>query len=413
MIETSKNRNKILAKYNLSTNKNIHYFFNEYILSPFFVAVLNKITSQSWITPDMQISYMPDSHPTESAVVGLTIQCHDKVNVDFVSADIGCGVAYYKLPKDIKLTATDFLKVDKALRLNGVNQLAHDKPVAIFPRYHKLKCFNEISLQKANAALMTLGNGNHFIEIDYDKTNNDYYIVVHSGSRNLGGQVFKYYKKQQNIKNEQTLQNELIKSYIKTAKENHLEHTISAYIKFIRTNIKMPNDYITGQIFDDYIADMQVVNEYAFYNRELIISLICQTLNAPFDKTQIKTSIHNIVGKDKILRKGAIQAVAGQEVIIPLNMATGCLIGVAKGLPDWNYSCPHGAGRVYSRHETRNHFTMDDFTKQTKSIISTTINENTLDELPSAYKSPTEIIENTQNIEIINYLSTVYNFKCD
>lgn len=404
---------------------------------------IEKILKADW-TQDLTIAFMADTHPTESAVVGLTIALKDKVNVNYVSADIGCGVLYIKLSRI--LNEDDFKKIDEVCNTNHFEKMTQDVKLASFNNYKALKCFSNINTNHADLALGTLGNGNHFIEIDRDETNHVDYLVIHSGSRNLGGQVFKYYlEKQKQFQLIQQYQINLLKQLnhvlkkfnivldkftsvkdildivIKELKARNEFTKINSTLDKLRRilkDYKLKNDplhfsYITGQDFNDYCHDVLIVNEYAKLNRTTMAKLILDALNLSNDLNNQSSSIHNIIGDDLILRKGAIQAKKDQEVIIPLNMKEGCIIGKSLGLSNYNDSAPHGAGRYMGRKAFLKTYSLSEFENDMKDIHCSTLNEFTLDEAPAAYKNSSEIIHNLKNVEILKIIKSVYNWKND
>lgn len=365
---------------------------------------IDEITNAAW-AQGLKIAFMPDSHATKDCCVGLTMQLTDKVNVDYVSSDIGCGVTWIKLPTHM-LTDADFKKIDDTLFINDVDIMLKHEAKFHFPDYEKLLCVKSVSQETADKSLATLGRGNHFIEIDKDQ-NGDYYLVVHSGSRNLGAAVFKHYKKvQENWKDR-----ELFVQTINLFKAHGQEKLIPQVLKVLKQATFHP-DYLSGQNFHDYLHDLKVVNDFAILNRTLICQIIFGALNLPFHKAQLQHCIHNIIGPDdQVLRKGAISAKAGQAVLIPLNMRDGCVFGYAKCLAHWNDSCPHGAGRPFSRTVAREKITLEQFKQEMTGIYSSTVSEKTLDEAPSAYKDANMLKANLDNVDIVDVWKTVYNFK--
>lgn len=394
-----------------------YLFFDENILDDFMTQRLEDIINAQF-AQGCDIAFMPDSHPTSSCMVGTTIKLKDKVDVNYVSADIGCGVSYLKLSR--KLTNEDFKKIDEVILNNHVDWLFHETPLAHFVYYDDLICKDSINKDLADRALVTVGGGNHFIEVDNDEQGNDY-LVIHSGSRNLGGQVHKHYERiqKQQSKNNHVNTQAVIKDIVGILKKHNLAYKIEPIIKEIvkDTNAKNAhlNNYLSGLEFEHYLHDLNVVNEYAKLNRismmRLILNAIGLNNDLLVDGSNVKHSIHNIVGADLVLRKGTISAKAGQEVIVPINMAEGSLIGIAKGLKHWNDSCPHGAGRLFSRSKAKNTFTLEQFKDATKNLYSSCINLDTIDESPMAYKSLAEILKNTTNMDVIHTLHSRYNFK--
>lgn len=414
-IHTIKEQDETYTIY--ETNKNKAYlFFKPYIIDDFMKERLEEIINSPF-AKDCEIAFMPDTHPTSSCMVGTTIQLKDKVDCNYVSSDIGCGVSYLKLSR--KLDVTDFKKIDEALVVNDVDKLLQTSLKATFNQYKDLICFKEININLANRGLGTVGGGNHFIEIARGEDGFDY-LVVHSGSRNLGGQVHKYYEKIQK-RNSNTVglpPKNVIKEVAGVLARYGLQRSTGKVLDVLIKELKddaenNKSSYLAGQDFKNYLHDLQVVNEYAKLNRKTIMEIVLKAVGLENDlkDDNIKMSVHNIIGKDLVFRKGTIEAVAGQEVIIPINMAYGSIIGIAKGLPHWNNSCPHGAGRVFSRTKTKNNFTLAEFKQATRHLYSSTVTMDTIDESPMAYKDVKEILETTSNITITNHLKAIYNFK--
>lgn len=326
------------------------------------------------------IKIMPDACPGITAVIGTTLTIEDKIMPAMVSSDIGCGVLVSKL-KDKKI---EFQKLDKIIR----EQIIERKKInQIINKYSNkidiknLRCAKHIDLERAYSSLCTLGNGNHFIEIDKDD-NGDLYLIIHSGSRILGTQVYEYY---------------MNKGYEIIKKEN--------------PGYNRAFTYLQGELLDDYLHDIEIVQQYASINREAMAEVISKELKNKI--VEQFCSIHNYIDtKNKILRKGAISAEKDELLIIPINMRDGCIIATGKGNKNWNCSAPHGAGRLFSRSETKEKFTVNEYKKEMKGIYSSCIKQETLDECPMAYKDIEYIsdkIIDTVNIEKI--IKPIYNFK--
>jgi len=297
-----------------------------------------------------------------------------------VGVDIGCGME------------TVLLK-DKRLELQQLDKVIHEFIPAGFsirrePHHFNdeidlasLKCAKHMDLNRAALSIGTLGGGNHFIEVDKDD-DGQFYLVVHSGSRNLGKQVCVYY---QNLAADDL------------GRKGKGADRVLAYIE--------------GQAFDDYLHDMAIVQRYAELNRKAIIRELEKRVK--FKIIEQFTTIHNYIDLDSmILRKGAISAQAGERVLIPMNMRDGSLICVGKGNPDWNYSAPHGAGRLMSRSAAKDSITLSMFEKAMKGVFSSTINKATIDEAPFAYKPMEEIVANIEDTaDIVKMIKPIYNFK--
>jgi len=249
---------------------------------------------------------------------------------------------------------------------------------------------------------------NHFIELDSDK-NGDIYLVIHSGSRYLGKQIAEHYQKTAIKKLSLDVNRDKL---IADLKSQGREAEIQQALKSLEPlKIRKELAYLEGDSFNDYICDMKIVQEYANYNRKAIAYDIIKTMNLIIDDDF--TTIHNYIETESmILRKGAISAKKGEKVIIPINMRDGSIIAIGKGNEDWNYSAPHGSGRVFSRSKCKSVITMEEFHESMEGIYSTSVKESTIDESPMAYKPIEEILENTKDtIDIIDIIKPLYNFK--
>lgn len=326
------------------------------------------------------IRIMPDVHAGAGCVIGTTMTIKDKVVPNLVGVDIGCGLMVTKIrEKDI-----NFAKLDDIIRKNipaGFNIRKTPHPLLKKTRLDYLRCKEYVDIKRARLSLGSLGGGNHFIELDQDE-NGENYLVVHSGSRNIGLQVAQYYQK----------------LAYKSLKNQGLE-----------TDKNLA--YLKGRDFEDYIHDMGVMQEYASINREAITNIIIAKMG--FNVEEQFSTIHNYIDIDRmILRKGAVRALKGEKIIIPINMKDGSLICKGKGNEDWNMSAPHGAGRVMSRREAKRTINLKDFKKEMQGVYSTSISNRTLDEAPDAYKPIEEIIKHTEEtVEILHHIKPIYNFK--
>ena len=367
-------------------------------------------------TAGSNIRIMPDTHAGAGSVIGTTMTIKDKVVPNLVGVDIGCGMATLTLGKiDI-----DFKELDSYIRANvphGFN--VHDEEKQ-FPLLEELKCKARIDMNRALRSIGTLGGGNHFIEVGVDSNDNKY-LVIHSGSRYLGLQVAKYY--QELAFNKLSDNAEDKEALIQKLKAEGREKDIQRELKKIKPK-KVNKDlaYLEGQDLMNYLHDMDIAQKYAILNRAEIVGSILKHLkregmgNIGFNATHnYFNTIHNYIDiGDMMLRKGAISAKAGERVLIPINMRDGSILARGKGNPDWNYSAPHGAGRLFSRGKAKETFKLEEFkmTMEEASIYTTSVSESTLDECPMAYKPMTEIIENTKDtIEIIDIIRPLYNFK--
>ncbi len=384
------------------------------------VEQVKELLNQEFIIGS-KIRIMPDTHAGAGCVIGTTMTIKDRIVPNLVGVDIGCGMITIELG-DIDL---DFENIDNYIRANipsGFN--INQNPKTDYKKeIEKLLCFREIpkSSKEFNRALGSLGGGNHFIEINVD-SNGTKYLVVHSGSRNLGNQVAKYYQKRaydyHNGLNEEFEKGkrDLIKSYKKQGRRKEIQNALKELRKQYTKDCKIPKDlcYLEGKLMEDYLHDMNIVQSYANLNREVMAKRIveeCLSLN--FRNLNKFQTIHNYIDiDDNILRKGAISAKKGEKVLIPINMRDGSIIAIGKGNPDWNYSAPHGAGRLMSRGKAKENFSLEEYKQTMKDIYTTSVNESTIDEAPMAYKPIEEIIRNVkESVEIIDIIKPLYNFK--
>ena len=361
-----------------------------------------------------QIRIMPDTHAGKGCVIGTTMTIGNKVIPNLVGVDIGCGMAVAEL----KETRIDLPKLDSVIRKKVPSGFSIRDKAHKFLRnvdLEELYCYKNINVDRAEKSLGTLGGGNHFIEIDISESG-QLYLVVHTGSRNLGKQVAEYYQDLawKSLKNGN--KGELIKAKIDELKAAGRQSEIEAEIAKIQSTVEsVPKElaYCEGELFDKYIHDMKITQEYAYWNREAILDTIVDEMH--LHVVEQWQTIHNYIDTENmILRKGSVSAQAGEKLIIPMNMRDGSLICIGKGNPDWNYSAPHGAGRLMSRSEAKQSISMSEFNKTMSDagIYSTSVNKSTIDESPMAYKPMQEIIDNIgDTVEIVNIIKPVYNFK--
>ena len=365
---------------------------------------------------DQKIRIMPDVHVGRACVIGFTSTMGDFVIPNVVGVDIGCGMLTIELGKiDIDLQILD--AVIRQYVPSGRN--THEGRIRRFDKIKDLRCYRELdNTKRLERSVGTLGGGNHFIEVGADEDGNKY-LVIHTGSRNLGKQVAEHY---------QTLayallcgkdkllaaQEALIAEYKSAGRRSELSEAIKELRrnhKTHKTSVPKELAYLTGQYKDDYLHDMAICQEYAVCNRSTIGEIIVEQM-ALTPKGSFET-IHNYIDlEDGIIRKGAISAKQGERLLIPLNMRDGCIIGIGKGNHEWNCSAPHGAGRIMSRMKAKEHFSMEEYQKSMDGIFSTSINSDTLDEMPMAYKNMNDIIDvigDTVEIECI--IKPIYNFK--
>ena len=362
-----------------------------------------------------KIRIMPDVHAGAGCVIGFTGNLGDKVIPNIVGVDIGCGMLCVELGNiDI-----DLEKLDRIIRQyipSGMN--VHEQKVKDYD-FTELYCYKELKNKDGwlEKSLGSLGGGNHFIEIDVDDEGNKY-LVIHTGSRNLGKQVAEIYQNKAieycSYKKEMNEEkNILIKEYKEQGREKEIQQALIEIHKKYEGKTKLPKDlcYLEGKERENYLHDMELCQEFAELNRSYIAYKICKELDILCDN--YFHTIHNYINfEDNIVRKGSISARKGERVIIPMNMRDGCIIGIGKGNEDWNYSAPHGAGRTMSRNIARNILSMEDYKKSMNGIYTTSVNEKTIDEAPMVYKPMEEIIEHIKDtVEVIKIIKPIYNFK--
>lgn len=308
----------------------------------------------------------------------------------------------------------DFQKLDQVIRKHVPSGFSIRNNKHAFVKkidFSKLHCFKELNENRTKLSLGSLGGGNHFIECNVDEDGNIYF-VIHSGSRNLGKVVAEFYQKKayELLKSQSENRSKIIQQLRNEGREKEIE----AALKDIKSEY-IPKDlaYLEGVWFDRYMHDMAIAQEYALWNRKAMMDEIVKNM----DLTVVEqfTTVHNYIDiEHMILRKGAISAQKGEKVLIPINMRDGSLIAIGKGNPDWNYSAPHGAGRILSRSKAKATLSLDEFKETMKDVWSTSVLESTLDESPMAYKEMKEIIENTKDaIEVIKVIKPLYNFKAN
>lgn len=353
-----------------------------------------------------KIRIMPDAHAGKGCTVGTTMTITDKITPNLVGVDIGCGM----LTVELAQTDIDFEAIDKVINSKipaGFN--VHDSKKVDFD-FSNLRCADDVDTNRALLSLGTLGGGNHFIEISKSEKTGNMYLVIHTGSRKLGTETCRNY--QEKAGNHPDLKQMAIDT-INALKAQGRQKEISLELKKIRSIEieKSDLDYIQGQEFDDYMNDMQIVQKFATLNRHTIADIILDAGGL----TEIKRfeTIHNYIDFERmILRKGAVSANKNEMLLIPINMRDGSLLCIGKGNADWNYSAPHGAGRLMSRSKARKNIDLSEFTDTMKGVYTTSVGETTLDEAPQAYKSMEEIIETiTPTAKIVDVLKPIYNYK--
>ena len=363
---------------------------------------------------DCKVRIMPDVHAGAGCVIGFTADLGDKVIPNMVGVDIGCGMLTVELGKiDI-----DFAKLDSVIRENiPVGMNVNDTPVRA-PQGHieDLLCYDRLHNKDwLERSMCSLGGGNHFIEIDADDDGNKY-LVIHTGSRNVGKQVCEIYQDIAiyNLHGNGARKREcdkLIAEYKATGRQSEIADGIAQIKKNFGGSIPKDLCYIEGKDRSMYLHDMAVCQAFADWNRTYIARRICEKMG--WDENNNFTTIHNYIDHESnIVRKGAISAKNGERVLIPINMRDGCIIGVGKGNEDWNCSAPHGAGRIMSRSQARESLNIEDYEKVMDGIYTTSVCKETIDEAPQVYKPLQEIVECVHDtVEIERIIKPVYNFK--
>ncbi len=363
------------------------------------------------------IKIMPDCHAGIGCVVGTTMTVADKVCPNLVGVDIGCSVSVHQIEKvDLK----EFDEFIKANIPSGRNVRNERIPSAIeFLKEIKAPINVDLALRSPG----TLGGGNHFIEIDVDDEDN-YYLVIHSGSRHLGLDVCSYYQNlaYENLKAKElggqtfkTLCQKTIDDYKASGKQNEIQSALEKLVidyRAVELKVSKNLAYLEGESLQDYLHDIKFTQLYATFNHKVMQDTIFQKFHPVFSRDNFITRHNYIDTEHMVLRKGAVSAQLNERLIIPMNMHDGSLICVGKGNPEWNYSAPHGAGRILSRSLARKTISLDDFKKSMDGIYTSTVNESTLDEAPMVYKPMNEIMRNIKDtVDIVKVIKPIYNFK--
>lgn len=359
-----------------------------------------------------RIRLMPDIHAGAGCTIGTTMTITDKAVPNLVGVDIGCGMETIRVREDhLELQKLDKLIYEKIPSGFAIRAKAHRYLDQI--DLEELCCARHVDLLRAEKSIGTLGGGNHFIEVDRDEDGR-LYVVVHSGSRHLGVEVAKYYQeegyKALNRTDDGSLQ-QLITELKAAGRQKDIQKELKRLKNLKRTAIPRQLAYVEGTLFEQYIHDMKLVQRFAELNRQAMMDEIVKGMKLHVEEQF--TTIHNYIDTDAmILRKGAVSAKAGEKLLIPINMRDGSLLCVGKGNEDWNCSAPHGAGRLMSRAEAKQSFTVSEFKKQMAEVYTTSVSKATLDECPMAYKGMQDILENIgPTAEVVKIIKPVYNFK--
>ncbi len=359
-----------------------------------------------------QIRIMPDVHAGAGCTIGTTMTITDKVIPNLVGVDIGCGMETVRLKeKHIELQKLDKLIFEKIPSGFAIREKPHRYGEKI--DLTELYCYKHIDPLRAEKSIGTLGGGNHFIEADKGE-DGSIYIVIHSGSRHLGVETAKFYQNEayrRLNKSGDKEAAELIARLKAEGREKQIQSELKKLTNTKTTSVPKHLAYCEGELFDQYIHDMKIVQKFAMLNRQAMMDEIIKGMHLHVEEQF--TTIHNYIDTDKmILRKGAVSAEAGEKLLIPINMRDGSLLCTGKGSAEWNFSAPHGAGRLMSRSEAKQSFTVSEFKKQMKGIYTSTVSASTLDECPMAYKPIEDIVNNIGDTVTVNeIIKPIYNFK--
>lgn len=372
------------------------------------ITQIEELVNQSFMA-GTKVRIMPDYHAGKGCVIGTTIALNGRVVPNLVGVDVGCGV----LVAQIGAGAIDFDALDQTIRrfVPSGNDI-HEEPSKsrmteqfVNDLFHTTGLHNDYT----NRSLGTLGGGNHFIEVAKDEAGM-HYLLIHTGSRYVGAKVANWHQNRAFESLRRMDLTEKIEALKAEGRHQEIQRMIADYKQ---ANPVVPKDlsYLEGDLFDDYIADMKLAQQFAHDNRQTIAEIIAQHMKWEYS-TQFDT-VHNYIDVDAmILRKGAVRAAAGEEMVIPMNMRDGSFICVGKGNVGWNESAPHGAGRIFSRSMAMKNLSMDDFKETMSGIWTTSVSQETLDEAPMAYKPMQEIAEQIgETVEIQKRIVPVYNFK--
>ena len=363
-------------------------------------------------TEGSKIRIMPDVHAGKGCTIGTTMTIVDKAVPNIVGVDIGCGMYTVNLGKvDI-----DFATLDEAAHFVPSGMHIWEGRQERFD-LQELYCYRSLKNTKwLERSLGTLGGGNHFIEVD-QAADGTKYLVIHTGSRNLGKQVAEIYQQlaiDLNKGKETYFQqrDEIIRTYKEQGRKSEIQAALKA-IAWEMRQATMPEDlcFLYGKYFENYLHDVEICQRFAKRNREKIAEVLLERTG--MTGGEAFHTIHNYIDTDEmILRKGAIAAHKGEKVLIPINMKDGSVLAVGKGNPEWNFSAPHGAGRLMSRAKAKQTLSMDEYKTMMEGVYTTSVNEATLDEAPMAYKSLDDIIDVIkESVDVIDVMKPIYNFK--
>lgn len=372
---------------------------------------IQAVCNQSEFT-DCKIRIMPDVHAGKGCTIGTTMTIRDKIVPGMVGVDIGCGMETVELEE----REIDFEKLDALIRREipfgrEIRDIPH--PLNSEIDLTQLRCAGQVNLDRAMHSIGSLGGGNHFIEVDRAEDGR-LFLVIHSGSRHLGTEVADYYQNEGRRALWGGAKHQIQETIAKLKAEGRfreIQKTIMALKKEHELDIPKDLAYVEGKLFDDYIHDMKLTQQFAVLNRKAMADVILEGMG--LHAMDIFTTIHNYIDTEAmILRKGSVSAKAGEKLLIPINMRDGSLICIGKGNKEWNCSAPHGAGRLMSRRAALSTLSMEEFQKEMKGIYTTCVVPDTLDESPMAYKSLDDIVSQIgPTAEIVERIRPVYNFK--
>ncbi len=366
------------------------------------------------VSAGSKIRIMPDVHAGVGCTIGTTMTVTDAVIPNLVGVDIGCGMETVRLKeKHLDLQKLDQL-IYRAIPSGFQIRREPHRLMSQFPA-DQLKCRLQIDVKRMMLSMGTLGGGNHFIEADQGEEGS-IYLVIHSGSRNLGKQVAQWYQEEAYRRLNRPSDAELsdfIERLCAEGKEAHLAKALQGFAMKPRIDLPMELAYATGELFADYIHDMKLTQQYAMLNRQAMMEELIHGMDLHVEEQF--TTVHNYIDTDRmILRKGAVSARQGEKLLIPINMRDGSLICIGKGNDDWNQSAPHGAGRLLSRSQAKAAFSVQEYRAQMQGIYTTSVGSGTLDECPMAYKPADAIIGCIgDTAEIVEQIHPIYNFKAN
>lgn len=381
---------------------------------------------------DTNIVMMPDVHEGKGCAIGTTIMFENKndmkISPSYIGVDIGCGMSMYPLGR---LDNIDLEKLDAYIHKNiSVYPRTNEDTEVFFNSFSESESndkdiqqvlldnstkkpliFKDVGIRKLLNSIGTLGGGNHFIEIGKN-SEDEYFLIVHTGSRFLGAAIEKHYQEKAINLHNKIDTRPIVNELKRQRKFEAIQPTVNLLKEFdMLSNYKDEDCYLWGKYLEDYIYDQNVAVDYAYTNRLFIINKILEFFNIEWDSKKHIDSPHNYIDKN-VVRKGSCNAEKGKDVLIPINMRDGIIYGKGKGNKDCNYSAPHGAGRVLSRRKAKAQLDMDTFKEQMKDVYSSTVVEDTLDESPDAYKPMQEILDNIKDtVDVVDIIKPVYNFK--